>query len=184
MKLNYIPNIVTLLRMLLLAPFLFTLLDLQYKLAFYIFVIAGLSDGVDGWLARRFHWETKLGAMLDPLSDKLFVAASYITMGYLDKIPWWLVSIVLIRDVIIITGVACWEWLIGPLDFNPTFFSKTNTVLQGIVIFVALFQMAYMPVPVWFFNSLLGLITLTTCASLIDYIRIAVYLPHKKRKCN
>lgn len=184
MRLRYLPNIITLARMVLLVPFLMTLHDLQYKLAFYIFVVAGFTDGLDGWLARHFHWESKLGAMLDPLSDKLFVAASYITMGYLHQLPWWLVVIVLTRDIIIVSGVGIWEFFIGELDFTPTFFSKTNTVLQGVVIVVALFQMAYMPVPIWFFDSMIGLITFTTLASLLDYFRLAIHLRLKKRSCN
>lgn len=184
MRLRYLPNIITLTRIVLIVPFLMSLHDMQYKLTFYIFFVAGLTDGVDGWLARHFHWESKLGAMLDPLSDKLFVAVSYITLGYLNELPWWLVCIVLTRDIIIVSGVGIWEFFIGELEFSPTFFSKTNTVLQGVVIIVVLFQMAYMPVPTWFFYSLIGLITLTTLASLLDYIRIAVELRRKKRSCS
>lgn len=184
MKLRHIPNIITLIRIVLLIPFLMALFDLHYKLAFYIFIVAGTTDGFDGWLARRYHWESKMGAMLDPLSDKLFVAVSYLSMGYFNQLPWWLIIIVLTRDVIIIAGVGLWKCFFGDLEFNPTFFSKTNTVLQGVVVAIALFQLAYMPVPTWFFDSLLILITSTTLLSLMDYMRIAIKLQRKRKKCN
>lgn len=173
MKLSYLPNIVTGFRILLLVPFMYTLLHGQYVATFYIFVIAGFSDGLDGWLARRFNWQSRLGGFMDPLSDKLFVSISYLTLGWLHQIPWWLVYIVLTRDVVIVCAVGLWQCLVGPVEFKPTFLSKTNTVLQGFVIFTALFQMAYFAIPVWLFNSLLIVITSTTCASLLHYLYLA-----------
>ncbi len=169
MKLRHLPNILTSFRLLLLCPFLITLLNGHYQTTFYIFIIAGFTDGLDGWFARHYQWQSQLGGLLDPLADKLFVAASYITLAYLKQLPWWLVFIVLTRDVIIMSAIAIWEALWGHPEFNPSFLSKSNTVLQGFVIFIALFQLAYFPVPSWFFNGLIGVITVTTLSSFLNY---------------
>ena len=98
--------------------------------AFFLFVLAGLSDAVDGYLAKRFHWQTELGAYLDPLAAKLLVACVFIAMGWLGTLPSWLVIAVVTRDVLIIIAVML-SWLLGrPLRIQPLIVSKANTVAQ------------------------------------------------------
>jgi len=180
MKLHHIPNIVTFTRIILLIPFLYTLLHEQYQASFYIFFFAGLSDGLDGWLARRFNWQSKLGGMLDPLSDKLFVSCSYLTLGYLGQIPWWLVLLVLGRDIIIMGGVSFYQYLYGPIEFHSTLLSKTNTVLQGCVVFSCVFQLGFMLMPVWLFQGLIFVTAATTAASCLHYIYLGCSMASKK----
>ncbi len=181
MKLHHIPNIITFFRLMLLGPCIYGLLNEQYVTAFYLFFLAGLSDGLDGWVARRYQWQSQLGGFLDPLSDKLFVSLSYITLGHLGQVPWWLVFIVLFRDVFIVSAVAAWQYMFGHVEFNPTFLSKTNTVLQGLVIFIAIFQLAFHPVATWLFQGLIATITITTLATLVQYSYLA-YLAYQEKK--
>jgi cardiolipin synthase len=182
MKLRHIPNIITLTRLILLLPFLYTLLNNHYQIAFYIFFFAGFSDGLDGYLARRYNWQSQLGGFLDPLSDKLFVSCSYITLGYLNQIPWWLVCIVLGRDVIIMIGVKLYEYLCGSFTFHSTMLSKTNTVLQGCVVFAAVFQMGFMPLPQLLYQGLILVTTITTMISGCHYIWLGSNMTYQKFK--
>ena len=180
MKLRYIPNIITAIRLLLLIPFMYGLLNEAYQLSFYVFFFAGLSDGLDGWLARRYQWQSQLGGLLDPLSDKLFVSCSYITLGYLAQLPWWLVILVLLRDVIIIGGVSIYRFLFGPIEFYSTMLSKTNTVLQGCVVFSTVFQMGFFLLPIWLYQGLIITTTLTTAISCLHYIYLGSTMAYQK----
>lgn len=184
MKLRHIPNMMSFLRLLLIAPFIVALNRHQYVWAFYIFVVAGATDGLDGYLARRYQWQSHLGGLIDPLADKLMVATCYICLGLMHKIPWWLVAIVLTRDIIIVSAVALWEWLVAPVVINPTFLSKTNTVLQGLIVFVVLFELAYFPFSHTLYYVLLLTITVTTLASFVHYLWIGIgYLIERFQLC-
>jgi cardiolipin synthase len=100
--LRWIPNAISILRILLILPILELILRGQYNVALLLFVIAGFSDGVDGYLAVRFNWQSRLGGLLDPVADKLLVAGMFITLAYTGLIPVWLAAIVIGRDVIIV----------------------------------------------------------------------------------
>lgn len=180
MKLRYIPNIITITRMILLIPFLHSLLNEQYKLAFYLFFFAGLTDGLDGWIARHFNWQSQIGGMLDPISDKLFVSSSFITLGLLEQLPWWVVFLVLIRDAIIIAGVSAYRYFIGPLVFHSTRLSKWNTVLQGMVIFISIYQLAFTALPTAVFWSLVYGMSATTLASCLHYIWLGTTMAYRQ----
>ncbi|HAT9653444.1 TPA: CDP-alcohol phosphatidyltransferase family protein, partial [Legionella pneumophila subsp. pneumophila] len=108
MILKHIPNTLTLLRLVLIAPFLMYLFHHEYVKAFYIFIAAGLTDGLDGWLARHFQWQSFFGSFVDPLADKLLVASSFISLALLNSLPWWLVLLVFLRDFTISMGVLAW----------------------------------------------------------------------------
>ena len=180
MKARHIPNIITIIRLILLIPFMYSLLNEYYQTAFIIFFFAGFSDGLDGYLARRYHWQSKLGSLLDPISDKLFVATSYLTLGYLYQIPWWLVLTVLGRDIIIVGGVSLYQYLCGDVDFHSNMLSKTNTVLQGCVVFVAVFQLGFFLIPSWLFQSLIIVTTATTAASCLHFIWLGSTMTYHK----
>lgn len=182
MKLRHLPNLMSFFRLLLIAPFISALVHKHYEVAFYIFVIAGFTDGLDGYLARRFKWQSHIGSLLDPLADKLMVATCYISLALMAKIPWWLTAIVLTRDIVIVSGVAAWEYCIGPIDLSPTFLSKTNTVLQGLIVFVVLFELSYFPFSHWLFYSLLVVITVTTLASFVHYLWLAIQYAANRTK--
>lgn len=125
-----IPNIITLGRVLLVPVVFWLVLSNRHQTAFFLFVLAGLSDAVDGWLAKRYDWQTELGAYLDPLADKLLVVSIFIAMGWLGELPSWLVIAVVSRDILIVTGVLLSIVLGKPLTIHPLGVSKANTAAQ------------------------------------------------------
>lgn len=168
MILKNIPNAITLLRLVLIIPFVWYLLCDQYQIAFYIFIIAGLSDGIDGWLARYFHWQSFFGSFVDPMADKLLIASSFISLALLGSLPWWLVVLVFLRDLTISIGIIVWYYFIPrKLDFEPTLLSKYNTTLQLVLVTLCLFELAYYKFPPYLVN---GLITITAITTFITYI--------------
>lgn len=132
-----VPNTLTLLRMLLVPVIVFTLLQRNYGTALVIFLIAGASDGLDGFIARHFNLCTPLGALLDPLADKLLVVSSALVLGWLGIIPWWLAAAIVGRDLIIVAGAGAYYLRAGRLEMEPSLLSKANTFLQiGLILVV------------------------------------------------
>ena len=131
-----LPNIITLMRIVLVPVIIWAIASQQMKLAFVIFVVAGVSDAVDGFLAKRFNMVTDIGALLDPVADKALLVSIYMTLGIMDFIPRWLVILVVSRDVMIV-GAVIISWLLeNPIPMKPLMVSKLNTVAQ--VAFAAL----------------------------------------------
>ncbi|CDZ75948.1 Putative CDP-diacylglycerol--glycerol-3-phosphate 3-phosphatidyl-transferase 2 [Legionella massiliensis] len=172
MILRHLPNVLTLFRLGLIVPFLVFLYQHQYVSAFYMFLLAGFTDGLDGWLARHFHWQSFLGSFIDPLADKLLVASSFISLALIGELPWWLVILVFLRDLTISIGVIAWYWLIQrKLDFQPTLLSKVNTSLQLVLVILCLFELAFFAFSPYLINTLILVTALTTTATYIDYVR-------------
>lgn len=138
MSLNWLPNAISLLRIALVAPILMMILAGSFGWALALFWLAGFSDGVDGYLAKRFDWHTRLGALLDPVADKLLVAGTFMTLAYTQHIPVWLAAIVILRDVIIVTGAIAYNFIVGPVQGEPTRISKLNTALQLLFLLFVL----------------------------------------------
>jgi len=138
MSLNWLPNAISLLRIALVAPILMMILAGSFGWALALFWLAGFSDGVDGYLAKRFDWHTRLGALLDPVADKLLVAGTFMTLAYTQHIPVWLAAIVILRDVIIVTGATAYNFIVGPVQGEPTRISKLNTALQLLFLLFVL----------------------------------------------
>ncbi|MCH9004792.1 MAG: CDP-alcohol phosphatidyltransferase family protein [Proteobacteria bacterium] len=138
MSLNWLPNAISLLRIALVAPILMLILAGSFGWALALFWLAGFSDGVDGYLAKRFDWHTRLGALLDPVADKLLVAGTFMTLAYTQHIPVWLAAIVILRDVIIVTGATAYNFIVGPVQGEPTRISKLNTALQLLFLLFVL----------------------------------------------
>jgi cardiolipin synthase len=130
MSLNWLPNAISILRIALVAPILMLILKGNFGWALALFWLAGFSDGVDGYLAKRFDWHTRLGALLDPVADKLLVAGLFLTLAYTGDIPVWLAAAVILRDVVIVAGATAYNFLVRPLQGEPTRVSKLNTALQ------------------------------------------------------
>lgn len=125
-----IPNFITLARVMSVPVVFWLLLSGQSKAAFILFVCAGVSDAVDGFLAKRFNWRTELGAYLDPLADKLLIVSIYIALGVRNELPLWLVLAVVSRDILIVAAVIL-SWLLDhPVRIKPLAVSKANTLAQ------------------------------------------------------
>lgn len=129
-----IPNIITIVRILLVAPIAWLLWENRHLDAFLLMLAAGLSDALDGFLARRFNWMTKLGATLDPLADKLLVAVLFVVFTLQGHIPLWAAAIVLIRDTTIVVGAGVYKVLYQEVEIAPTFLSKANTAVQIVLL--------------------------------------------------
>lgn len=170
MSIKQLPNCISIFRILLVAPIVWSLLAGFYQLAFFLFIVAGVSDGVDGFLARRFHWTSQFGAFMDPLADKLLMVLTYLTLGYLGHLPFWLVAIVIGRDIIIISGGIAYRIFIEEPIFNPTFISKINTVLQLGLVVLVLFNQVDEVISRQFINIVMYVVASTTVLSCLDYI--------------
>jgi cardiolipin synthase len=128
-----IPNVITLGRIILVPVVFWLLVTGQTKLAFFAFVTAGVSDAIDGFLAKRFGWATELGAYLDPLADKLLLVCIYVALGVGGALPSWLVIAVVSRDALIVMAVML-SWLLAhPVIIRPLAISKANTVAQIVL---------------------------------------------------
>jgi len=138
MKIN-IPNILTIIRILLVPLFVIALIRDLFFSALIVFTVAGLSDGLDGLLARYFNQRTILGAYLDPIADKLLIISAFVSLAILKIIPGWLTVIVISRDVLILLGIAIFSINDINVDIKPSFISKCTTVAQiSTVIFILL----------------------------------------------
>lgn len=138
MSLRWLPNAISLLRIALVVPILILMIRDQYGLALVLFWIAGFSDGLDGYLAVRFNWHSRIGALLDPIADKLLVAGTFITLAYVDQIPVWMAVLVIFRDVVIVGGATVYNFLIRPVEGEPTRISKLNTALELLFILLVM----------------------------------------------
>ena len=136
LELKHIPNAICIVRILLVAPIIWCLVNDRYGLGLGLIIIAGLSDVLDGFLARRFDWRTRLGGLLDPAADKLLVVSVFLTLTWLGLVPVWFTAAVIARDLVIVGGTVAHQILVGPVHGEPTAVSKLNTVLQ--ILFVAL----------------------------------------------
>jgi len=165
-----LPNIITLGRILLVPVIVWAIASNQMTIAFVIFVVAGVSDAIDGFLAKRFNMTTEIGALLDPVADKALLVSIYVTLGISGDIPRWLVILVVSRDFMIV-GAVIISWLLdNPVPMKPLMVSKLNTVAQ--VAFAALvlaslgFQFNASPYEV----ILAGFVTVLTLLSVSFYL--------------
>ena len=168
--LRQIPNIITVFRLLLIPPVGWAILQGQYQLALVLFFIAGFSDALDGFLARAFNWQTRLGSFLDPIADKTLTIVCFYLLAWKDLVPWWLFSVILLRDVVILGGAAAYHFVTHELEMHPTLLSKINTGLQIIVILAILYSEGVSPLSTQLLNSLLILLFLSSVMSGLLYV--------------
>ncbi len=165
-----IPNLITLGRILLVPVVVWAIASNAMWVAFVLFLVAGVSDGVDGFLAKRFGWATELGAYLDPLADKALIVSIYLTLGINGDIPRWLVILVVSRDILIVGGIML-SWLIGnPLKIKPLLVSKLNTVAQIAFACVVLGSLGFQIEVTMLKLVLMGLVAVLTLLSIAAYL--------------
>jgi len=145
-----IPNALTFVRILMIIPFARALLAQEYRIALVIFALASVTDGLDGYLARRFSWRSRFGAVADPLADKALLITAYLVLTYTSVLPLWLFLLVLGRDLLIVGGALVYHYCIGRFDMEPSMPGKLNTLVQITVILGVIVILAGLPVPpVW-----------------------------------
>lgn len=143
LSLRQLPNAICIMRILLILPIVMLMLDGDYQLALFVAVIAGASDGVDGFLAKQFGWQTRLGGLLDPVADKLLLICLFVTLTSLKLTPVWLTAVVLGRDLVIVAGVLTVNFLAHKVHGEPSKVSKLNTFTQLIYVFGVLSHEAF-----------------------------------------
>ncbi|HEY4981056.1 MAG TPA: CDP-alcohol phosphatidyltransferase family protein [Pseudolabrys sp.] len=165
-----IPNLITLGRILLVPIVVWAIASGTMWIAFVLFVGAGVSDAVDGYLAKRFNMTTELGAYLDPLADKALIVSIYLTLGINGAIPRWLVILVVSRDILIVGGIML-SWLVGsPLKIKPLLISKLNTVAQILFACVVLGSLGFDIEADTLKLVLMGLVAALTLLSVTAYV--------------
>lgn len=170
MILHHLPNLISALRIVLVLPLAWFLLQHDFDIALLLVFIAGVSDALDGFLAKHYGWTSALGSVLDPLADKLLLVVTFLSLGYLALVPAWLVVAVLARDIIIVTGGVAYYVSIGRFDMAPTLISKLNTLMQLVLVFgVVLAQVFDFP-RMWMIEIGVWIVLATTVLSGIDYV--------------
>jgi cardiolipin synthase len=137
--LQHIPNIITVVRVLLVVPTAWCLLSARYVEALGLLAVAGASDAVDGWLARKLDAVSRFGAAVDPLADKLLVGVLFVALLIKGVLPLWVVGIAIGRDLVILLGALAYRLLFKHIEFEPTPVSKLNTAAQIVVLLLLLF---------------------------------------------
>jgi cardiolipin synthase len=170
-----IPNLITIGRLFLVPLTIWLLISGKPSLAFWVFVLAGVSDGVDGFIARQFNQRSRLGTYLDPLADKALLVSIYVTFAIIGELPGWLAILVVSRDLLIVGGVMLAWMLDRPIPMRPRAVSKTNTVAQIVLAAVVLADHAFSPDFTFLTKVLIGVVGFLTLASAaiyaVDWVR-------------
>lgn len=156
--------------MLLTLPVVWAILDGRYPLALALFFIAGFTDGLDGFLAKRFSWESRLGGLLDPAADKLLLVASFISLWWAGYVPGWLLAAVVARDLVIVIGAGLYQWRVGGFVAEPSVISKLNSVLQLLYVLMTLSWLVIGVPGLAAVGALGWLVLATTVVSGTDYV--------------
>jgi len=144
---RHLPNAISMLRVALVLPIGWLLWHRSWSPALALVAVAGVSDGVDGFLARHYGWQSRLGGMLDAIADKLLLICCFVILAWLGEVPVWLAAIVCGRDLVIAAGASLWRLLIGRIDPHPSLLSKACTLLQIVYLLAVLLALIRWPAP-------------------------------------
>ncbi len=172
MNLRFLPNLLCILRLILVYPVAHGILQGHYPTVLALFALAAFTDGLDGFLAKTFGWTSELGRYLDPLADKVLLVTVFVCLSIVGHAPWWLTALVLLRDVVIAVGAIAYRALIGRMYGRPTMPSKLNTVCQVAFALVVVAQVAYGWPPDWTITAVGALTLVSTFVSGLDYVLI------------
>ena len=151
-------------------PIVWALLNLEYATALVLFAVAGFTDALDGFLAKQFHWQSRLGSILDPLADKLLLVSSFLALAWIELIPLWLVVVVIVRDLLIIIGGVVFHYMFVQFDMAPSRISKANTFFQIIFVLAVVFYHGEFAFTPWVVEALGYIVLVTTVMSGMDYV--------------
>ena len=169
---TYLPNAISFGRLLSVPIVVFLLWRGLMVGAFWVFVVASLSDAIDGYLARKFGFYSLLGVYLDPLADKVLLVSVFIMLAYLGQVPFFLVSILVLRDLLIFFSVLRLRKKIGDQLGTPIFISKVHTLLQMVFVILTLAKLAFnLAIDEGLLSGLIYAVTCTTLLSTIEYIK-------------
>jgi cardiolipin synthase len=166
-----LPNLVTLARILVVPVIVWAIASGQMLIAFLLFLAAGISDAIDGFLAKRFGMASQLGAYLDPLADKALIVSIYVALGINGQIPRWIVILVASRDIMIVAAVLL-SWLVGkPIEVKPLTVSKINTVAQIVFATLVLASLGLGFDAGWLLDAVMAAVAALTLVSIAAYVR-------------
>jgi cardiolipin synthase (CMP-forming) len=169
---RHIPNVISSIRILLVAPIAVTLIHHQFVITMALFGVAALSDAADGFLAKRNGWQSELGAVLDPAADKLLLVTVFIALAYMKLVPLWLMVAAVARDAIIVSGALLYRICFGALSVRPSVVSKFNTLCQAAYIMAVVGREQLSLPPAWMVTVLGALVFVTVMVSGMDYVLI------------
>jgi cardiolipin synthase len=168
---RHLPNLICLVRLGLVWPVANALYNGQYGFALALFVLAAISDGLDGYLAKRFNWISQLGKILDPAADKLLLVTVFVESTWLGLVPWWVTAAAVARDVMIALGALVYRLWFGPLRGRPTIISKINTAAQLLYLAAVMLGAAAGFPPGYVLRALALIVVATTAISGLDYVQ-------------
>ena len=168
--LRHLPNAICIVRIVLIAPIVMLMVQGDYLLALGLVLVAGASDALDGWLAKHFGWQTRLGGLLDPAADKLLLVTLFLTLTWLGLTPWWLTIVVLARDLVIVSGAVAFNFLVRKVQPEPSKISKLNSFLQ-LMYAVSVLSLEALGWPPPILPLVVGAaVLLTSVVSGLDYV--------------
>lgn len=167
-----IPNIISVLRILLTLPVMYFLLQREYGMALVLFAVAGFSDGLDGFLAKHYGWQSRLGGLLDPLADKVLLMTSFLVLAATGLIPIWLVLAAICRDLIIVGGALYYNFMVEEVQPAPSLVSKLNTLLQIVLVILVVTDAGPLPLPAVLIDSLQWMLLATILVSGAHYVYV------------
>ncbi len=170
MRFRWIPNALTITRIAVIPFFGLAIMEQRFAIAAGLFFFAGLSDLLDGFLARRFAWQSRLGSLLDPIADKLLFATALLLLAMAGEIPWWLVLLALVRDIIIVTGATVYNFVVEKLAGAASLLGKVTTGVLGLYVLAVLCHAAGWPYLVGAENFLHWVAALCLIASGAHYV--------------
>jgi cardiolipin synthase (CMP-forming) len=171
-QLRDIPNVISALRLIAVIPVVWLLLNQQFAWALVLFAVAGVSDAIDGYLAKNFGWQSRLGGILDPLADKALLVSCFLVLGSMGVVPLWLVMLAIFRDIVIVVGALLYNYRVEELEAAPLLSSKINTLVQLVLVIVAIVDAGFVPLPRWIIVALIWTCLATILVSGVQYVLV------------
>ncbi|SOE17383.1 cardiolipin synthase [Hoeflea halophila] len=170
-----LPNLITIARFVMVPLIILAMIKGEMLTAFMLFLLAGVSDGLDGFIARQFNQKSEFGAWLDPIADKLLLVSVFVMLGWLGALPEWLIIFVVSRDAMIVGAVVLSSLLGNPVAIRPLLVSKANTMFQIILVVLVLADLAGLPrldaIVGWMIYAVAGLTIASAGAYLVTWLR-------------
>jgi cardiolipin synthase (CMP-forming) len=167
-----IPNIISTLRLIAVLPIIYLLVSERFGWALILFAVSGISDGVDGYLAKRYRWQSRLGGLLDPIADKSLLVSCFLVLGAMGRLPLWLALAVVFRDLVILTGGVLYHYLIEDVQPAPMLISKLNTMVQILLVVAVIADAGPIAMPAPAIEVMIWVCLATTLASGLLYVLV------------
>lgn len=168
--LRHLPNAITLARIGACAPLAWLIIDGEERAALWLAVLVGASDVLDGFLARRFGWQSRIGGLLDPVADKLFMVCAFVALAWVDALPWWLIALVMLRDAVIVAGAVAYNRYVEPVPAEPSLYGKASTMAQVLLVLAVLAARAQVPLPQVTISALIAVVATLALLSGVHYV--------------